>query len=66
MDEKWTNLIIFCVGSNFRCGQSDRAFFKKLQLLGLSLNEGLFPTQLRVHKGHVVQIFIRMGSMSRM
>jgi hypothetical protein len=36
-----------------------RAFFKKLQLLGLTLNEGLFPTQLRVHKGHVVQTFIR-------
>jgi hypothetical protein len=36
-----------------------RAFFKKLQLLGLSLNEGLFPTQLRVYKGHAVQTFIR-------
>jgi hypothetical protein len=32
-----------------------RAFFKKLQLLGLSLNEGLFPTQfIRVHKNHSV------------
>ena len=26
-----------------------REFFKKLQLLGLSLNEGLSPTQLRVY-----------------
>jgi hypothetical protein len=29
------------------CG--DRAFFKELQLLGLSLEEGLFPAQLLVH-----------------
>ena len=32
---------------------------KKLQLLGLSLNEGLFLTQLRVHKDHAVLSFIR-------
>jgi hypothetical protein len=34
-----------------------RAFFKKLQLLGLCFNEGLFPTQfynIRVHKNHSV------------
>jgi hypothetical protein len=33
--------------------------FKKLQLLGLSLNEGLFSTQLHVHKDHAVLTFIR-------
>jgi hypothetical protein len=43
-----------------------RAFFKKLQLLGLSLNEGLFPTQfIRVHKNHSVlrerQRYLNMG-----
>ena len=31
-----------------------RAFFKKLQLLGPSLNEGLFLTRLLVHKNHPV------------
>jgi hypothetical protein len=35
---------------------------KKLQLLGLSLNEGLFLTQLRVHKDHAVLSFIRWNA----
>ena len=35
-------------------------FFKKLQLLWLSLNEGFFPTQLRVPKDHAVRTFDKM------
>ena len=35
-------------------------FFKKLQLLRLSLNEDFFPTQLRVPKDHAVLTFDKM------
>ena len=37
-----------------------RAFLKKLQLLWLSLNEGFFPTQLRVPKDYAVLTFDKM------
>jgi hypothetical protein len=47
------------VGPGYATGY-DRAFFKKLKLLGLSLNEGIFPTQLRVPKDHAVLTFDKM------
>jgi hypothetical protein len=41
-----------CKGNEENCNQVRyRAFFKKLQLMGPSLNQGLFPTQLRQCSG---------------
>ena len=40
--------------------ESVRAFFKKLQLLGLSLNAGLFPTAWSLCTRNLVLTFMKM------